>query len=138
LDEGDDGYDDAMSRIESMMDALGFSMYDGMPLYLDEGNHMGGGDYGRFGNSPWAQGARGNSRWASGAHALTDDLNLVLGALAGAGYNLQNIWRVRLKIELHGAHHTFGRLGKRKHIQMMIYRQGVKGSHKILRIPLPK
>jgi hypothetical protein len=77
-------------------------------------------------------------RVTSGAHALTNDQNLVIGLLAGGGYNLQNILRTRLKIKLHGAHHTFGRLGKRKHIQMMIYRQGVKRSHKIIRIPLPK
>jgi RHS repeat-associated protein len=41
------------------------------------------------------------------------------------------------KLALHTAHHTFGRWGKLSHLQVTIYRQGVKGSHWIKRLPLP-
>lgn len=47
----------------------------------------------------------------------------VRGALAG-------------KIGAHGPHHRFGRLGRRAHLQVNIWRLGVKGSGRHLRVPL--
>ncbi|MBN1907069.1 MAG: RHS repeat-associated core domain-containing protein [Deltaproteobacteria bacterium] len=43
----------------------------------------------------------------------------------------------RAKIAIHAPHHSFGSLGKLSHIQIIIWKEGVKGTHKILRIPLP-
>jgi len=51
------------------------------------------------------------------------------GALKAAGYET--------KIALHGAHHSFGPLGKLAHVQMNIWKAGVKGSGQAFRIPLP-
>jgi hypothetical protein len=53
-----------------------------------------------------------------------------------AGKLVAKCKNVRLfKIKLHGPHHKFGRLGKRKHIQGTTWRKGAKGSDKHLRIP---
>ncbi|PIQ86896.1 MAG: hypothetical protein COV74_02960 [Candidatus Omnitrophica bacterium CG11_big_fil_rev_8_21_14_0_20_45_26] len=41
------------------------------------------------------------------------------------------------RVMVHGAHHTFGRLGKLKHIQVNYWKPGVKGSGRSFRIPLP-
>ncbi len=41
------------------------------------------------------------------------------------------------KVAMHGAHHTFGNLGKLPHIQFNWWRKGVRGSGKVLRIPWP-
>ena len=41
------------------------------------------------------------------------------------------------KVAIHGAHHTFGSWGKLSHLQINLWKVGVKGSSKVLRIPLP-
>lgn len=58
----------------------------------------------------------------------------VSGAFAGGGAVAAG-WGA--KIGLHDAHHTFGNLGKLPHWQLTMWRSGVKGSHKIFRIPWP-
>jgi RHS repeat-associated protein len=62
-------------------------------------------------------------------HVAITAVELIIGAKAGG---------IEGKIEIHPPHHTFGKLGKLKHIQGIIWRKGVKGSQKIIRIPLPK
>jgi len=42
-----------------------------------------------------------------------------------------------VKIAHHGAHHTFGSLGRLPHIQINAWRPGVPGSGGVFRIPLP-
>jgi RHS repeat-associated protein len=60
----------------------------------------------------------------------------VEGALSlGAGAEAAG-WRVRFG--LHDAHHSFGKLGKLPHLQWNTWRQGVKGSGRAFRIPLPR
>ena len=44
---------------------------------------------------------------------------------------------VESRVAIHEAHHSFGRLGLLRHIQINIWRIGVKGSGRALRIPLP-
>uniref|UniRef100_UPI003220535A hypothetical protein n=1 Tax=Thermogutta sp. TaxID=1962930 RepID=UPI003220535A len=44
---------------------------------------------------------------------------------------------VSTKVAIHGAHHSFGSLGRLAHIQINWWRSGVKGSGRVLRIPLP-
>jgi hypothetical protein len=39
------------------------------------------------------------------------------------------------KIGIHGAHHTFGQLGRLPHLQLNWWRVGVKGSGRAFRIP---
>lgn len=58
----------------------------------------------------------------------------ISGALGGGGAVAAG-WGA--KIGLHDAHHTFGNLGKLPHWQLTMWRSGVKGSHKIFRIPWP-
>ena len=41
------------------------------------------------------------------------------------------------KFAIHGAHHTFGSLGKLAHLQLNLWRRGVKGSSWVKRLPLP-
>jgi RHS repeat-associated protein len=41
------------------------------------------------------------------------------------------------RIALDSPHHTFGRLGKLGHLQLNIYKRGVRGSGRVIRIPLP-
>jgi hypothetical protein len=41
------------------------------------------------------------------------------------------------KVAIHAAHHAFPIIGRARHIQIMLWRAGVKGSHWILRIPIP-
>ena len=43
----------------------------------------------------------------------------------------------QIKLALHGADHAFGRLGKLCHIQLNVWKAGVSGSGRALRIPLP-
>jgi hypothetical protein len=45
--------------------------------------------------------------------------------------------RIGGKFAIHGAHHTFGSLGKLSHLQLNLWRRGVKGSSWVRRIPLP-
>ena len=51
----------------------------------------------------------------------------------------KNCKNIRCKLELHGPHHPFGEpINKRlPHIQLTCYVKGLKGSHRIWRIPLP-
>ncbi len=49
------------------------------------------------------------------------------GALKAAGYST--------KIAVHGAHHTFPTLGKWPHIQLTVWKEGIKRSHINFRIP---
>ena len=44
---------------------------------------------------------------------------------------------IRGTFGLHGPHHTFGSLGRLNHLQANFWRQGVKGSGRAFRIPLP-
>ena len=44
---------------------------------------------------------------------------------------------MQTKIAIHGAHHTFGRLGRLRHFQLNWWRIGVKGSGGSFRIPFP-
>jgi hypothetical protein len=53
------------------------------------------------------------------------------GALIAQGFGYS------ARIAIHPAHHTFGKLGNLKHIQINLWKQGVKGSGKVIRIPLP-
>jgi len=52
-------------------------------------------------------------------------------AAAGATVGLQT------RVAIHGAHHTFGPLGRLAHLQLNWWRAGVKGSGGAFRIPLP-
>jgi uncharacterized protein RhaS with RHS repeats len=72
-----------------------------------------------------------NAYRAGQAGGITADLGLGgLSAARAAG------WTSR--IALHPAHHSFGRLGKLTHIQVNIWRKGVKGSGlRAFRVPLP-
>jgi RHS repeat-associated protein len=45
-------------------------------------------------------------------------------------------WRVRFGI--HDAHHAFGQWGQLPHLQWNLWREGVKESGRVLRIPLPR
>jgi RHS repeat-associated protein len=56
---------------------------------------------------------------------------------AQAGWWAPNVGTPMLKIAIHGAHHAFRWIGKARHIQIMLWRAGIKGSHHILRIPFP-
>ncbi|HEY3354144.1 MAG TPA: RHS repeat-associated core domain-containing protein [Polyangia bacterium] len=42
-----------------------------------------------------------------------------------------------IKVAYHQSHHCFGRLGRLAHLQVTLWRQGVKGSHSNFRVPLP-
>jgi hypothetical protein len=42
---------------------------------------------------------------------------------------------LRTKIGIHEAHHTFRWVGKAKHIQITIWKEGVKGSGRNFRFP---
>jgi RHS repeat-associated protein len=57
------------------------------------------------------------------------------GALLAAGLGWGSGYSSRLAI--HEAHHTFGNLGKLSHIQANLWKVGVRGSGKVIRIPLP-
>lgn len=61
----------------------------------------------------------------AGAGALTGG---IIGHFARGG---------AVKIAVHGAHHTFGRLGKLAHVRVNWWVRGVKGSGRVMRIPLP-
>jgi len=41
------------------------------------------------------------------------------------------------RVAIHGARHTFGRLGRLSHIQANTWQIGAKGSGRAFRIPLP-
>lgn len=41
------------------------------------------------------------------------------------------------KIGAHAAHHRFGSLGRQPHVQLNVWRVGVKGSGVSFRLPLP-
>ncbi|AQQ10451.1 Cell wall-associated polypeptide CWBP200 [Sedimentisphaera cyanobacteriorum] len=60
------------------------------------------------------------------------------GISSTAAYSALGMRRAGIssKVEIHGAHHKFGSLGKRSHIQFTTWKSGVKNSHKIFRIPL--
>jgi RHS repeat-associated protein len=55
--------------------------------------------------------------------------------LSGAGIARAAGWTS--KISIHGAHHPFGSLGKLSHIQITIWKIGLRGSGRNFRIPLP-
>lgn len=42
------------------------------------------------------------------------------------------------KLGLHGPHHSFGKMGRRPHLQLNIWQKGVKGSDRAWRLPFPK
>jgi RHS repeat-associated protein len=44
---------------------------------------------------------------------------------------------LQTRVAIHGAHHTFGPLGRLAHLQLNWWRAGVKGSGGVFRIPLP-
>ena len=52
----------------------------------------------------------------------------------GAAYGAVGL---RTRVAVHDAHHTFGALGRLSHIQINIWRQGIRASGRALRIPLP-
>ncbi|MCW5947550.1 MAG: RHS repeat-associated core domain-containing protein, partial [Fimbriimonadales bacterium] len=68
----------------------------------------------------------------------------ISGSTVGAGHGLAfgAAGGARLagwtsKVGVHSAHHSFGKLGKLPHVQVTVWKPGVKGSDKHLRIPLP-
>jgi len=76
------GFEQDMALIEAIMDAAGIALYNGMPLYLDDGSSR----YGQFallGTTPFAQGARGNSVMASGGYFLTLDISMTVASVIG-------------------------------------------------------
>lgn len=56
-------------------------------------------------------------------------------ALAGGAAAHRFGWRS--KITWDKANHYFGRFDRLPHLQFLIFREGVKNSHRIMRIPLP-
>jgi hypothetical protein len=72
-----------------------------------------------------------------GHDALDNAVNLGIGAPFGAGLSAADIAAgARAKVALHEAHHAFWGTNMR-HIQMTIWRVGVKGSGINLRVPWP-
>ncbi len=64
------------------------------------------------------------------------------GAVAKGGVKLGaraagSAGKIGAKLEIHTAHHTFGRLGNLSHIQLNTWVKGVKNSGRAYRIPLP-
>ena len=58
-------------------------------------------------------------------------------ALAGGGLLIARAAGVTSRVAIHGAHHSFGRFGQLSHIQLNVWRIGVKASGRAFRIPLP-
>lgn len=74
--------------------------------------------------------------------AVTRDIELALasGGIATAaarGGATLGVGAMRFQVALHGADHSFGSAGRLRHIQLMMWRACVKGTHTIWRIPLP-
>ena len=65
-----------------------------------------------------------------GIGIATDVANIAATGIAIAGLSG--------RVAIHGAHHTFGNLGRLHHLQLNLWRAGVKGSGRVLRLPLPK
>lgn len=63
------------------------------------------------------------------AGAAVAAADIAANGIAIAGYET--------RIALHEAHHTFGEAGKLAHLQMNVWKPGVKGSGQAFRIPLP-
>ena len=61
----------------------------------------------------------------------------VAATITAGGFGVAELMGYNTKVALHSAHHYFRNLGKLKHIQVNIWKRGVKGSGKVLRIPLP-
>ncbi len=77
---------------------------------------------------------------AGGAWKFWEDVALEVAttaALAAAGGIGAEAAGWQSKASYHGAHHAFGEAGKLSHIQVNIWKEGVKGSGKSFRFPLP-
>lgn len=74
----------------------------------------------------------------SGAY-LSGQVAGVAHGVALAGVGIARVAGVQTKIAIHGAHHAFPRLGGRRlaHIQLNVWRTGVKGSGRAFHLPLP-
>ena len=74
----------------------------------------------------------------SGAY-LTGQVAGFAHGVALGGVGAARVAGVQTKLAIHGAHHAFPRLGGRRlaHIQLNLWRTGVKGSGKAFRIALP-
>jgi len=58
-------------------------------------------------------------------------------AVAGGALGVARAAGVTSRVAIHGAHHTFPLVGRAAHIQVNVWRIGVPGSGRALRIPLP-
>lgn len=58
-------------------------------------------------------------------------------AVAGAALGVARAAGVTSRVAVHGAHHAFPLVGRAAHIQLNVWRIGVSGSGRALRIPLP-
>ena len=73
----------------------------------------------------------------SGGYAAGEIGGLVWSCASGVAVPAR-LLGVQTRIGLHGAHHHFPRFGRRlPHIQLNAWRQGVKGSGKSYRLPIP-
>ncbi len=54
---------------------------------------------------------------------------------AAGGVVAKSLSRYGARLAVHGPHHTFGRLGRLPHVQLNIWKKGVKGSGKAFRLP---
>lgn len=79
------------------------------------------------------------------SHTVNEDSTAYkVGEVAGVahgvalgGSSVARAAGVQTRVALHGAHHSFGSLGRLSHIQLNLWRIGVKGSGRAFRIPLP-
>jgi len=131
----------------NLIDPLGLSWIDwGGFDYLDPvGDFVAGfGDTLTFGGTAWIR-----DQWNE-AFDWEDSVDPCSGAytagkwssyawdVAVGGAALKSASRYGARLAIHGPHHTFGRLGRLPHAQLNVWKKGVKGSGKALRLPLPR
>ena len=72
---------------------------------------------------------------SAGKVALEGAISGGIGGALGGGGAVASGWGG--KAAMHGAHHTFGDLGKLPHAQLNLWQKGVRGSGKVFRVPWP-
>ena len=123
---------------------LGERLLAATPNSLAQGTEngiVGFGDTISFGITEWVRGEQGLENMVD-----ANSMAYIAGEWTGYGWfaatgaagagRAATTAGLRAKVALHGAHHSFGRLGRLKYVQMTIWKSGVKGSHINIRVPL--
>lgn len=91
-------------------------------------------------NDPTASGLEKGAAWVGGVFsslATRDTIGCTALTVASGGTVGSYFAGRRVIGGIHGAHHTFPLVGRRRHLQATTYIKGRKGSHRNFRIPLP-